>query len=405
MILRQWMFVSCSLASGVAGCSSCERAGDRNREEPSAFEIAPGRPEAPWSWTETDPRPYAVPAGCRLLARPLRHARETKNVFFLAVPNDPKTLAVASGDAAPEQITVTRGLLSLDPDAKKESRDVPWLHVASPPVLAATSRGWIALLEEPDAFSPLVRMWLWREGGKLQVVGEGDRLEVVDARCEATTCALLSTRMAAVATRGATLWLGDPQDASKMKRVEVPAESVPEGAVPLRIAGWNGVEATIAFESPQSLTFLRAGEGGLHSVGSVPRTGPVLDVAATKDSCLVAMAIGEADDEGCVGEGAKVSIASTSGEPTLIPTRGLPDSGYARRLGDGTFVTWIGPPNCKAPERKVIHGVVLDAAAKPRSSAMAMSDANGHAVTTQGNEVHLWLRDPLGVTWLRAVCD
>lgn len=391
------------------GCSSCGKEGGRNQPgTASSFEIAPGRLEPAWPWKTVDARDLAMPAECRLLSAPLRHARKTQSLLFVAAAGDIGTLAVATGEHDPDSVTSTRGLVTLGIEAPGKVRDIPWLRFESPPVMASSSKGWLALLAEQDAFGPKTKAWLWREGGKLDVLAEGDQLSVVDARCDGSQCLVLTTRAADVATRGASLWMGDAGAPSEaFVRLDVNAEQVGEGAVPSGIVRWDGAtkSAVVLFDGPKHVQIVRVDAKGVHDGGKVERGAVVIDAASTRDTNVVVMTRGEPDVDGCVAGGGQVEIAVPGHPSTLLPSTVPPASGYARSVGDGAFVTWIVPLNCKAPGRKVVYGLVLGADGQPVSTAMAMGNADGHAIATRGDEVHVWLRDPEGVTWLRAKCS
>lgn len=390
------------------GCSSCEK---ESRPDPAAtaasLEIAPGRLEPPWAWKPADPRYTAMPPGCRPLASPLRIDRPTQELAFFASPGDVGTLAVATGDPDPQTVTVTRGLVSLSTESPGKVRDVPWLHVASPPVMASSAKGWIAVIPERTSFGPNIKAWLWREEGKLDVLAEGDRLTIVDARCDGDRCLILTTHAGEVAAPGASLWVGDaagPSDA--YERTDILAGQVPDGAAPSSIAHWDASHRTavVIFDGPKEVLFVRVAGKVIQESGKVAHGASLLGGTTTRDANVAVMTRGEPDDEGCVAGGAQVEVAVPGKEPVLIPAPVPPASGYALGVGTGAIVTWIAPLNCKAPKRKLVYGVLLGADGRPTSSTMALGDADGHAVTTKGNEVHVWLRDPKGVTWLRAEC-
>jgi hypothetical protein len=397
------------LIAAGPGCSSCGKESDRDpTTTASSFEVAPGRLEPAWSWKTVDARHTAMPSECRLLSAPLRHARKTQGLLFVASAGDVGTLAVATGEHDPESVTSTRGLVTLGIESPAKVRDVPWLRFEAPPVMASSSKGWIALLSEQDAFGPKTKAWLWREGGKLDVLADGDQLSVVDARCDGSQCLVLTTRAADVATRGASLWMGDAGAPSEaFTRVDVNADQVGEGALPSGIVRWDGAtkSAVVLFDEPKHTRFVRVDAKGVHDAGKVERGVVLIDATSTRDANVVVMTRGEPDANGCVGAGGKVEIAVPGHASAFLPSTVPPASGYARSVGEGAFVTWIAPLNCRATERKVVYGVVLGADGQPLSTAMAMGNADGHAIATHGDEVHVWLRDPEGVTWLRAKCS
>jgi len=339
---------------------------------------------------------------------PLRTTRSTRNLIFFAAPGDVANLAVATGSAEPGSGTTSRGVLALDPHGESRVRDIPWLHLTSPPVMASTAAGWIALIPEPDAFGPTTNIWLWREHSEAELLAKGDQLSVVDAHCQDHRCVVLTTRAAEVATAGASLWTGNPDEPpSHFERMEVLPKHVEADAVPVAITrfGTGDAPTVVAFESPRWVSFVRVSSESVEVTGKSRMGETLLAATSTRDALVAVMTRGKPDADGCVGTGGKVEIAVAGGESELVASAVPPESGYARRLGDGAFVTWIAPVNCRAPERKVVHGAVLGPSGHLVGSAMAMGNADGHAVTTKGDEVHVWLRDPEGVTWLRARCN
>lgn len=403
MLLLPWLLSTVALS----GCSSC---GKDSRQGPEAatqsLEIAPGSLEPAWTWKQAPAGNVAVPAGCRLVSAPHRHLRDTRDLFFFAAEGDTTTLAVASGDRDPGEVTRSRGLITLGIESPGAVRDLPWLHLLDPPVMASSSKGWIALIEEPDAFTSKVRVWMWREGGRLDVLAEGDRLAAVDARCEGDRCVVLTTRVAEVATAGATLWKGDPsQPSSAWTRSDVTADKVASGSTPVGIARWGDDSALLAFDGQKQVAFVRVRGDGVVDEGKVDRGVVLLDVVGTRDAKVAVMTRGEPDEQGCVAEGAQVELAAVGHPPTRLPSSVPPSSGYARRLGAGAFVTWAVPVNCRIPERKVVYGLLMGPDGSPISTTMALGNADGHAVATRGDEVHVWLSDATGVTWVRAKCS
>jgi hypothetical protein len=274
--------------------------------------------------------------------------------------------------------------------------------------MASSTKGWIALLSEHDGLGPSNRVWLWREGGHLDLLAEGDRLAPVDAKCDASGCVVLTTHVGQVATRGATAWVGEPGAAiSGWSRVEFPAEHVEEGAVALGVVQWDVASRSVlvAFEDPKQVALVRATGATVKGEGKLDRGSVVLDFLATRDGPMVVMTRGVLDANGCVSVGAQVEIATPGRPPHTLPTPVPPSSGYVRALNKGAFLTWAAPIHCRIPDRKVVYGVLLRSDGAPASSTMALGNADGHALTTRGDEVHVWLSDAQGVTWIRAKCE
>jgi hypothetical protein len=60
--------------------------------------------------------------------------------------------------------------------------------------------------------------------------------------------------------------------------------------------------------------------------------------------------------------------------------------------------------SCQIRDRTIVHLLRVDEKGVADGSPMAVADASGFALATQGNRVSLWLRTKQGVTWIRAEC-
>lgn len=391
-------------ATAASGCSSCKRSNDPpDASLPATLELAAGVPVRPWVMTESRSGSVAVPSPCKLQSRPRFRQFNGEPVVFAAADGETRTLAVASVPSS-GSLPPSRGIVDTAPEDAGVVRDFPWLDVHAPPVLAASRGRWMALLPQAEAFSPTVRLWLWRESAPIAVLAEGDGLTAIDARCEGDLCGVLTTRAGAVATGGATLWTGawsDPAD--RWTRNDLAGGIVPADAKAVSIARFSGPrDLIVAFDSGGSVLFTRLGPSGLESGGKVAKDDALLDVAVTSTTSIALSMRGRADAEGCAPNPAIV-VRAPDREPIVIPLTALPLAGYARSVGAGVVVAWIQPVDCKT-DRRVVNAVVFDSRGVPMGSMVSVADADGFAMASAGEDVRLWLRDRAGVTQLDARC-
>lgn len=404
-------------------CSGCKRDSKsvQNKQEAARLQIPSAQLVEPWTWQEVGADTVAVPGGCQLVSRPLRYRRKTDDLVFVAAPGDVSRLAVAVGDPAVGQVAMRRGLVAMTGKGDEKVQDIPWISLLQPPVMASFQTGWLAVLEQHDDATSVGRLWLWRQPNLLQQLAEGDRIEAIDAQCVPSRCVLLTTAVAKVAISGATLFIGQAdQPAAAWKRVDLTGKEVEDAAIPIRIVSLDDTEVLVAFESEKKTSFVRVKGDDRQFAGSVERAAVTLDIVATDRSVVVVGTLVDPFGDGCVSGGRRLQLAREGSEPVVLSTPAIPLSAYARRLQHGAFVSWSAPVDCSIPspvardtrriepskpKRQTVYGLLLGADGAPISSIMAMAHADGHAMTTRGEQVHLWLRDAEGVTWLKARCN
>lgn len=325
-------------------------------------------------------------------------------MVFAAADGELRSLAVAAVPAS-GTIPPARGIVdTTQDDAGLAVRDFPWLEVHSPPVLAASRGRWLALIPQADSFSPTVRLWLWRESTPVAALAEGDRLTAIDARCEGDSCGLLTSRVGAVATGGASLWTGawsDPVD--RWTRTDLAGGIVPADARGVSIPRFAGPrDLTVAFDSAAGVVFARVGPSAVEAAGKVGKDDGLLDVAMTATTPIALSMRGRADAEGCAPSAAIV-VRAPDREPIVLPLTALPLAGYARAVGAGLLVAWLQPVDCKT-DRRVVNAIAFDGSGVPAGSMVSVADADGFAMAGSGENVRMWLRSPAGVTQLEARC-
>lgn len=404
-------------------CFGCKRDSKslQKRQPQAHLQIPSAQLVEPWTWQEVGADTVAVPGGCRLVSRPLRYRRKTDDLVFVAAPGDVSTLAVATGDPSVDQVAMGRGLVAMTRKGHKEVQDIPWIVLLQPPVMASFQTGWLAVLEQHDDSTSVGRLWLWRQPNLLQQLTEGDRVEAIDARCVPSRCVVLTTAVAKVATPGATLFIGQAdQPAAAWKRVDLTGKEVADVAIPIRIVSLDDTEVLVAFESEKKTFLVRVKGDERQPAGSVERAAVTLDIVATDRTVVVVGTLVDPFGDGCVSGDHRLQLARVGGDPVVLSTPATPLTAYARRLQHGAFVSWSAPVDCPTPSsgvhdsrrikpskptRQTVYGLLLGADGAPVSSIMAMAHADGHAMTTRDDHVHLWLRDAEGVTWLEATCN
>jgi len=403
---RAWMAAAVALPLiATAGCSSCDRSRESiDAARPATLEIAPGTPVRPWVLQQPPTPGVALPVPCRMTRHPLLHPSEGQSLLFAAADGELRTLAVAAIDPS-SGVPSARGIVDTSaPDAGATNRDVPWLDARTPPVLAASKGRWLAVVSQHDPFSPNVHLWLWREGLPIAPLAEGDRLTPLDARCVGEECAVLTTRAGAVASAGATLWLGAWGDGlEKWKRLEVAGGAVPQDAQAVAMARFDGAsEAVVAFDSPEGILFVRVHGDAVSAAGRVERDDGLLDVSAAGALPVVVSVRGRPEAGGCKAT-ASLVVRAPEREPIVLPLTTFPSAGYARSVADGVIVAWPQPVDC-ITERRVLHAIALDSGARPAGSVVSVAEADGFALASAGEEIRIWLRESAGVRQVDGRC-
>jgi hypothetical protein len=73
-------------------------------------------------------------------------------------------------------------------------------------------------------------------------------------------------------------------------------------------------------------------------------------------------------------------------------------------LGKGAIVMWVAPVSCSRPDRTIVHAQLLDSEGQPQGAPMAVADASGFALASDGDRLSLWLRTEQGLRWIRGRC-
>ncbi|MDI1481136.1 hypothetical protein [Polyangium sp. y55x31] len=408
------------LAAGCNRCTPKDKDTKADAGPPAPIPIPKDEllpPPAPWVFKPARIGPgipgIALPEGCQMRA-PLVRAKVAASTRFVAAPRATGVLVVADAD---EKETPPRlvGVAGLVLDAEGESKGatpLPWLDAEAMPRLARTDAGaWLAAYSEQGE-DKLSRVFV-HQGDHATPLGEGDRFDALDLACGASRCALLTTRLGNVATAGAELWIGAPNEpASSWKRTELVPDTPESDARPsclARIEAPAGSDAgaggsvVAALLEGQELVFWEASDGGApRSIGRVPAPFGIVD--ATVAAGPIALVYGASiDEEGCAKEGGKLRFERVGKEAAEVRAHAPPISGALRPLERGVLATYLAPLGCGVA-RKVAYAVVLDAEGTPISTPMPVADATSFAVAARGADVDMWIQMGDEVSWVRATC-
>jgi hypothetical protein len=185
------------------------------------------------------------------------------------------------------------------------------------------------------------------------------------------------------------------------KRVDVPAGDKP--LQPLSIVRLRGDSVVVAMTGSASIaTFQITGD----------RVTPLAQMAAefgayevVLGDTPIAVAPGESVEGACQKDGFPIRLAVPGSKPAEIDGQVPPASVLTRPLAEGFLVAWLSPVSCRHEAREFVRAFLVGKDGKPRSSTMAVGDADGFALGSDGNAVTLWLAIGPDLVWLDAHCD
>src|SRR5436190_293573 len=189
--------------SGAAASTSGAVVGNAPSESASAPVFAPLLETPSWK-SLGDPSFIGLPQGCVLGTALRKTAMPAGTMRFFAPPNGSE-LAVAIDTDGNESVE-RAGILDAD---GRTGAAVPWTALGSPPVLARTTTRFATVVAE-DARDGRRKAVLTTASGHTRTLVEGDHLDVADAACDGSTCAVLTSFASTNAGPGATLLVGDP---------------------------------------------------------------------------------------------------------------------------------------------------------------------------------------------------
>lgn len=349
------------------------------------------------------------------MREPLVHAKVTASSRFVAVPSALATLVIADADLN-ESPPRLKGVAALTLDPAGESSNpilLPWTDAAAMPRLARSNEGkWIAAYAEPVA-GKLFEVFVFQHESAMSL-GEGDKFDALDLNCADKNCVLLTTRLSQVAAAGADVWMGKPSEpANTWRRHEIVPAAGDSDARPSCIAntdaawtdtnGTTGKGPVVALFEETDLVFwgLDAADKP-HELGKIAAPHGIVD--ATVLGRPVAFVYGApVDEEGCAQQGGIMRFSRLGTQDVEIRAPAPATNGAIRPLARGGLATYIAPSGC-GQARKIAYAVVLSDDGSPTSQPMPVSDASSFAVTTQGENVDLWIQRDEEVVWIRATC-
>lgn len=337
-----------------------------------------------------------VPAGCKL-ETPVRRASLPGGTVRFVAPAGGSSELLLAVDRDGDGTVDADGVIDA---AGKVAHPLPWTTLDAPPVVAKGATGFLAFDTE-DTGRGVRRGVMWRDPGRVEPLIEGERLDVVDASCEGATCAVLTTFASASAGPGATVLVGDPHaPASSWTRTDIPGGGT--AWAPFSVVRVHEGVAWVALTTSGALAVFRVERGRAESLGRIDAPFGAYDVVLGDSP--IAVAPGESIDDHCKKDGFPVRLLRPSKDALEIDGQVPPTSVLTRPLSTGFLVLWLAPVSCRHEGRDLVRAFLLAADGKPASSAMAVSDAQGVALATHGDNVDLWLDVGHELVWVKATC-
>ncbi|MBK9259314.1 MAG: hypothetical protein IPM54_05705 [Polyangiaceae bacterium] len=404
----------------------CNRCSSSTVDAPDASEVEPPEvvevdvlpPPAAWKFEPVRLGPTflgpALPPGCSM-REPLVRAKVRASTRFVAASSALGSLVIADADTAetPPRLTGVAAF-ELDPaGTSSKPFAVPWTEATAMPRLARTNTGaWIAAYSEPTA-DKLSKVFVFQNNAATSI-GEGESFDAIDSSCNGDVCVLLTTRLAKVSAPGADVWMGKPNESvTSWRRHEIVPQAGDSDARPSCIARLDVVatdadaggrsEPVVGLFEASDLVFWGVGSADKpRELGRVPAPHGIVD--ATVLGRPVALVYGApVDDDGCAKQGGIMRFSRLGAPDVDVRAPAPATSGALRPLARGGLATYIAPIECRAA-RKVVYAVVLGEDGAPTSAPMPVGDASSFAVTTQGDNVDLWIQRDDDVVWIRATC-
>jgi hypothetical protein len=388
------LFPACGLFRKSSGSGPASSASPRALEVPSApGSVAPltGPVWKPLS----DASFIGLPQGCKL-GRDAREAPMPQGAVRFTAPAEGSELVMAvdgDGNDTVEQAGILDG-------NGRPSASFPWTVLGNPPVALRTSTGIIAARTQ-ESGGGLRSLVFVTPAGQLPTILEGDQLEIADALCNGSTCAVLTNFAAKSAVPGATLMIGSPSGASSAwKRVDFPAGENEWSA--FSIVNIDDASILVALSGHEKIGVWRVAEGRSTEVGTMNAPFGAYDVVL--GDVPVAVVAGENIDAECAKDGFAVKLVTSNGKPSEIDAHVPPEAVVVRRLAGGFIVGWLSPTRCRLRSRQTARAFLLGRDGVPRTSTMAMTEADGFAMSTHGADLDLWLVHEGKVVWAKGTC-
>ena len=363
--------------------------------------VVPGFPVPPkvsaFTWRPLpDPGVIGLPSGCIVKGSMQRAELPRERVRFFSPVGSASELVVGTDED---------GDGSVDRDAVftaegQPSRALPWRRLDAPPHFAKLKTGYLSLAVESIG-GGLERAVLWREPGRLDPVAEGEKLEALDLACADGTCALLLTRAARTAGPGATVFVGDPDaPVSTWTRTDLPGESA--GFTPFSIVALRGKRAIVSLSAGPLFKVWSVEGGKAEPAGTITTPFGAYDVALGEVPFAVSPSRGL--DEPCTVDRFSVKLITASGRTAEVEGQVPPTQVITRKIPGGFVVAWLAPVSCRHDGQSIVRAFLIDEKGTPASSTMAVADADGFALSTDGDKIDLWLSRRGELVWVRAAC-
>jgi hypothetical protein len=285
----------------------------------------------------------------------------------------------------------------LDGDGRP-SATFPWTTLSAPPAMVRLPAGFAAV-RAVDGEGGLRTVEFWLPPGRLQRLVEGDHLEVVDAACAASRCAVLSTFAARSAGPGATVMVGDATGAS-WKRIDLPGGD--DEWTAFSILHVDDASITVALSAHEKIGVWRIANERTELVTTIDTPLGAYDVVLGQGPIVIAP--GENVDAECTKDGFTVKLLGPSGKAFEVDGHVPPETVVVRRLDGGFIVGWLSPTRCRVRSRQTARAFLLGHDGIPKSSTMAVTEADGLAISTRGSELDLWLARQGELVWAKGTC-
>lgn len=345
------------------------------------------------------PPPLALPSACKQEGRFVRTELPPHAVFAVD-PRSPGRLGWAVGVEGEPGL---RRAASLGFEVSVETptpEPLPWFVAAETPVLARSSAGLaLAAFSLPRLLGALDRVGLAR-GENLELVGEGDGFHPVDLAC-GDVCALLTTRLAKVASPGVELRVGPAeQSVSAWRTLELATEASAGAPQPVALSV-QGATVTAAVEDRGVVAFYRVENDTTTRTLELAAPHGTLDALASPP--LVATHGAPPGEDRC-GEGpASLVLVRPAAPPLSLPLPSPAETAALRALASGTLAVWLAPLGCKS-ERRVVYAAVLRPDGSLAGEVVPVADGDAFAVATAGERVDLWVQQGQVLLGARARC-
>ncbi len=346
-------------------------------------------------WTPLkDTTAIGLPVGCTMSGA--KHARLPAGAIRFFAPGESASgVVLGVGSLDDEGVG---GAAILGADGRPRAR-FPWTELGAPPVAARASTGWVAA-DTTDLRNGQRRAELWVEPDRVVELAEGEALEVADAACQGGQCAVLTTPALATTGPGATLFVGEPATGA-FSRVDLPGG--PESFSALSIARVDEHDVVVALSGNGVIALFRVEGKNVTPLDRLDAPFGVYDVVL--GDVPIAVEPGESTDKDCTKDTFSLRLAHAHGPASIIDGQVPPEAVVTRALPHGFIVAWLAPVSCKQHSRQVVHAFLMGPDGTPRTSTMAVTDAQGFALSTHDNAIDLWLSTDGSLVWVTARCQ